>query len=83
MVTEATGSVRRRWCSPSGRGPARPRRYATGIVDFTPGRPLRLLDLVNGRSGAVLADWLAGGEDWRTRSSPLRWTVSGLLDRVG
>jgi hypothetical protein len=30
VVTEATGSVRRRWCSPSGRGPARPRRYATG-----------------------------------------------------
>jgi hypothetical protein len=77
VVTEATGSVRRGWCSPSGRGPARPRRYATGIVDFTPGRLPWLLDLVNGRSGAVLADWLARGEDWRARSSPLRWTRFG------
>ena len=83
MVTEATGSVRCGWCSPSGQGPARPRGYATEIVDFTPGRPPQLLDLVNGRSGAVLADWLARSEDWRARSSPLRWTVSGLLDRVG
>jgi len=34
VVTEATGSVRRRWCSPSGRGPARPRRYATTLDPF-------------------------------------------------
>jgi hypothetical protein len=47
------------------------------IVDFTSGRPPRLLDLVNGRSGDVLADWLARGEDWRARSSPLRWTRFG------
>jgi hypothetical protein len=47
------------------------------IVDFTSGRPPRLLDLVNGRSGDVLADWLAHGEDWRARSSPLRWTRFG------
>src|ERR687886_760194 len=34
-------------------------RFATGIADLTPGRPARLLDVVEGRSGAVLADWLA------------------------
>jgi transposase len=33
--------------------------FATGIVDLTPGRPARLLDVVEGRSGTVLADWLA------------------------
>ena len=32
--------------------------FATGIVDLTPGRPARLLDVVEGRSGTVLADWL-------------------------
>jgi transposase len=34
-------------------------RYATGIVDLTPGRPARLLDLVEGRAGSALAGWLA------------------------
>ena len=33
--------------------------FATGIADLTPGRAARLLDVVEGRSGAVLADWLA------------------------
>ena len=33
--------------------------FATGIADLTPGRPARLLDVVEGRSGTVLADWLA------------------------
>jgi hypothetical protein len=28
--------------------------FATGIVDLTPGRPARLLDVVEGRSGTVL-----------------------------
>ena len=65
-------------------------RFATGIVDLTPGRPARLLDVVEGRSGSVLADWLAGQEPaWRaavTTASldPFRW-VSGwgwLMGRV-
>jgi transposase len=34
--------------------------FATGIADLTPGRPARLLDVVEGRSGTVLAAWLAG-----------------------
>jgi transposase len=40
--------------------------FATGIADLTPGRPARLLDVVEGRSGTVLADWL-GEQDptWR------------------
>jgi transposase len=34
-------------------------RYATGAVGFRPGRPARLLEVVDGRTGAVYADWLA------------------------
>ena len=33
--------------------------FATGIADLTPGRPARLLDVVEGRSGTVLASWLS------------------------
>lgn len=41
-------------------------QYVTGIVDLTPDRPARLLDVVPGRSGRVYADWIAGREqDWR------------------
>ena len=40
--------------------------FATGIADLTPGRPARLLDLVEGRSGTVLAAWLAERDQaWR------------------
>jgi transposase len=43
-----------------------PTLFATGIADLTPGRPARLLDVVEGRSGAVLADWLADRtDDWK------------------
>jgi len=37
---------------------AHPTLFATGIADLTPGRPARLLDVVEGRSGTVLAQWL-------------------------
>jgi hypothetical protein len=41
--------------------------FATGIADLSPGRPARLLDVVEGRSGSVLADWLADQPAvWRT-----------------
>lgn len=33
--------------------------FATGVADLTPGRPARLLDVVAGHSGTVLAGWLA------------------------
>jgi transposase len=35
-----------------------PTAFATGIADLTPGRPARLLDVVQGRSGTVLGGWL-------------------------
>jgi transposase len=34
-------------------------QFATGIVDITPGRPARLLDVVPGRSAAAYCGWLA------------------------
>jgi len=43
-----------------------PTAFATGIADLTPGRPARLLDVVQGRSGTVLGGWLARREPtWR------------------
>jgi transposase len=59
-----------------------PTLFATGIADLTPGRPARLLDVVEGRSGTVLADWLADRpDDWKAAVAtasldPFRW-VSG------
>jgi transposase len=40
--------------------------FATGVADLTPQRPARLLDVVEGRSGGVLGDWM-GERDagWR------------------
>jgi transposase len=47
---------------------AHPTLFATGIADLTPGRPARLLDVVEGRSGTVLAGWLGEcAEQWKTR----------------
>ena len=41
-------------------------RFATGVVDITPGRPVRLLDVVKGRTGKVYADWInAHDTAWR------------------
>ena len=40
-----------------------PTLYATGIADLTPGRPARLLDVVEGRSGSVLAGWLGARDE--------------------
>jgi transposase len=46
----------------------RPTQFATGIVDLTPGRPARLLDVVPGRSGTVYGNWIAQRDDrWRER----------------
>jgi transposase len=42
-----------------------PTQYATGIADLTPGRPARLLEAVECRSGPVLAGWLGDhGQAW-------------------
>ena len=44
--------------------------FATGIADLTSSRPARLLDVVDGRSGTVLAEWLAEQPPaWRTAVS--------------
>ncbi len=43
-------------------------QYVTGMVDVRPtaGGPARLIDVVQGRSGKVVADWLADrGANWR------------------
>ncbi len=43
-------------------------QYVTGLVDLRPGSggPARLIDVVQGRSGKVVSDWLAErGTDWR------------------
>jgi transposase len=43
-----------------------PTLFATGIADLTPGRPARLLDVVPGRSGTVLAAWLTQRDErWK------------------
>jgi transposase len=47
-----------------------PTRFVTGLVDLRPagGGPARLLDIVLGRSGRVVSDWLdQRGEDWCAR----------------
>ena len=45
---------------------AHPTLFATGVAELTPGRAARLLDVVEGRSGTVLAGWLAErDEDWK------------------
>jgi hypothetical protein len=47
-----------------------PTLFATGIAELTPGRPARLLDVVEGRSGTVLAEWLAEQADaWKASVS--------------
>ena len=56
-----------------------PTRYATGIADLTPGRPARLLDVVAGRSGAVLAGWL---RERATRGGADRDRIAGPVPRL-
>ena len=54
-------------------------QFATGIVDLTPRRAARLLEVTPGRSGAAYADWLGErGRQWRAqikvaRARPFPW----------
>ena len=58
--------LREVWIKDERANPTHSTRFATGIADLTPGRPARLLDLVEGRSGIVLAAWLAEQDPaWR------------------
>ena len=62
-----------------------PTEFATGLVDLTrTGGPARLLDVVPGRSGAVLSSWLRDREEgWRSQVAiaaldPFRGYASAL-----
>jgi transposase len=65
-----------------------PTMYATGIADLTPGRPARLLDVVAGRSGVVLATWLhERDDDWKAQIAtasldPFRGYATGLNQQL-
>ena len=62
--------------------------FATGIADLTPGRSARLLDVVEGRSGGVLASWLADRDQaWRVGIStasldPFRGYATALTSQL-
>jgi transposase len=62
--------------------------YATGIADLSPDGPARLLDVVEGRSGTVLAAWLAQrDEQWTARIAtasldPFRSYVTALARQL-
>ena len=62
--------------------------FATGIADLSPGRPARLLDVVEGRSGSVLAAWLADRDSaWRAGVStasldPFRGYATALTSQL-
>ena len=66
--------------------------FATAIADLSPGRPARLLDVVVGRSGSALAEWLdeqepgwraavttASLDPFRGNATTLAWTVAQQL----
>jgi hypothetical protein len=65
-----------------------PTLFATGITDLTPGRPARLLDVVEGRSGTVLAQWLTERDPaWRAGVStasldPFRGYATALAGQL-
>ncbi len=63
----------------------RPKQYMTGFVDITPGRKARLLDVIEGRSGKDVSDWLERRpDDWlhsieTVALDPHRGYANGLL----
>ncbi|WP_244975041.1 transposase [Mycobacterium heckeshornense] len=65
-----------------------PTKYATGIADLTPGQPARLLEVVDGRSGVVLASWPGERDDqWRAQIAtasldPFRGYASALKQQL-
>lgn len=61
--TEAVGVDESAFLRATGQHPT---LFATGITDLAAGRVARLFDVVEGRSGTVLATWLAERpQDWR------------------
>jgi transposase len=69
-------------------GPRRRTGFATGVVDLTPGRPPRVLEVMKGRTGKVYADWIAEREQaWRDRIDfaaldPFRGYASALTTQL-
>jgi len=67
-----------------------PTRFATGLVDLRPagGGPARLLDVVEGRSGRVLSDWIDAQGEQFTRGvqvaalDPFRGYHTALVSRL-
>jgi hypothetical protein len=70
-----------------------PTIFATDIADLTPPRPARLLDVIEGRSAAMLGSWLAErAPDWRAgvdtvsldpfRATPPRWPPTSQQQRL-
>jgi len=63
-------------------------QYATGVVGLRAGRPARLLEVVEGRSGGVYGDWLAQRpEDWREQVKvaaldPFRGYLNALREHL-
>ncbi len=70
--------------------PTSPTRFATGLVDLRPagGGPARLLDVVEGRSGRVLSDWIDAQGEAFTRGvqvaalDPFRGYHTALTSRL-
>jgi len=70
--------------------PTSPTRFATGLVDLRPagGGPARLLDVVEGRSGQVLSDWIEAQGEAFTRGvqvaalDPFRGYHTALTSRL-
>lgn len=64
-------------------------RFVTGIVDITRGRPARLLDVVDGRSGPALAGWLSARDPgWKRQVDfaaldPFRGYANALRTELG
>ena len=62
--------------------------YATGVVGFRAGQPARLLEVVQGRSGKVYADWLAARpSSWREQIriaalDPFRGYLNALREHL-
>lgn len=63
-------------------------QYATGVVGLRSGRPARLLEVVQGRSGGVYGDWLsARPEAWREQVKvaaldPFRGYLNALREHL-
>lgn len=64
-------------------------RFVTGIVEVTRGRPARLLDVVDGRSGPALAGWLSARDPgWKRQVGfaaldPFRGYTNALRTELG